>query len=487
VFVLDVASGAVRDVTPGPFDTPPVALGGFQDYHISPDGAEVAFVRNTDVPNMVGTGNDIWLVPATGGEPALLTTSDANDASPQYSPDGRYIAYLAMERPGFEADWTQLKLYDRTTKQTRSLTAPLDRSVDAFSWSADSKTLWFLAQDELDHSVYRVALDGKAPVQVTKDGYYSALTVSRDGKTLVVARQANDRPVDLYALDAKGKQLRQLTNQNGALLAQLALQPVEPFWFEGAEGARVQGYIVRPPNFDASQKYPVVYLIHGGPQGAWTDSWSYRWNPNQFAAPGYVVVAVNPRGSTGYGQKFTDEITQDWGGRVYTDLMNGLDHALATYPFLDKNRLAAAGASYGGYMINWINGHTDRFRALINHDGLFDTRSMYFATEELWFPEWEFGGTPWENPEGFQKWNPSNHVANMNTPTLVIHGGLDYRVPLEQGIATFTALRRRDVPARLLYFPDEGHWVLKPQNAFVWWDTMHGWLHTYLRTPDASE
>ena len=392
-----------------------------------------------------------------------------------------------MERPGFEADRTQLAIYDRTTKQTRRITAELDRSVDFFTWSADSRTLWFLAQDELYHSVYRVALDGSAPVQVTDDAYYSALAVSRDGRTLVVARQSVARPVDLFVLDGRGREQRQLTNQNGALLAQLALQPVEEFWFTGADNARVQGFIVRPPNFDASQKYPVVYLIHGGPQGAWTDSWSYRWNPNQFAAPGYVVVAVNPRGSTGYGQQFTDEITQDWGGRVYADLMNGLDSALATYPFLDKNRLAAAGASYGGYMINWINGHSDRFRALINHDGLFDTRSMYFATEELWFPEWEFGGTPWENPEGFDRWNPSNHVASMNTPTLIIHGGLDYRVPLEQGIATFTALRRRDVPARLLYFPDEGHWVLKPQNAFVWWDTMLDWLDAYLRDRNAAE
>jgi dipeptidyl aminopeptidase/acylaminoacyl peptidase len=487
VFVVDVASGTARDLTPGPYDTPPVALGGFQDYDISPDGSEVAYVRNTTVPAMVGTGNDIWLVPAAGGEATQLTDSKANDASPQYSPDGRYIAYLAMERPGFEADRTELVLYDRSTKQRRSITAALDRSIDFFSWSADSKTIWFLAQDELNQSIYRVALDGKAPVQITDSAYYSALAVSRDGRTLVAAKQSVAAPVDLVALDARGREQRQLTNHNGALLAQLALQPVEPFWFEGGEGARVQGFMVRPPDFDASQKYPVVFLIHGGPQGAWTDSWSYRWNPNQFAAPGYVVVAVNPRGSTGYGQKFTDEITQDWGGKVYTDLMNGLDHALATYPFLDKNRMAAAGASYGGYMINWINGHTDRFRALINHDGLFDTRSMYFATEELWFPEWEFGGTPWENPEGFDRWNPANHVASMNTPTLVIHGGLDYRVPLEQGLATFTALRRRDVPARLLYFPDEGHWVLKPQNAFVWWDTMLGWLDSYLGRSDSTE
>ena len=487
VFVLDVATGQSRDVTPGPYDAPPVALGGFSDYDISPDGEEVAFVRNTDVPAMVGTGNDVWLVSAAGGEPRLLTTSDANDVAPQYSPDGRYIAYLAMTRPGFEADRTQLVVYDRQSRETRSLTADLDQSVDFFTWSADSRTIWFQSQEQLFHATYRVALSGGAPVKVTDGVYDGALQVSADGGTLVVARQATDRPVDLFALDGNGTVLRQLTHQNRDLLARLALQPAESFWATGAEGTPVQGFIVKPPNFDASRKYPVVFLIHGGPQGAWTDSWSYRWNPNMFAAPGYVVVAVNPRGSTGYGQTFTDQITGDWGGKVYTDLMNALDHALATYPYMDGSRVAAAGASYGGYMINWINGHTDRFTALINHDGLFDIPSMYGATEELWFPEWEFGGTPWTNPEGFQRWNPANSAANMKTPTLVIHGGLDYRVPLDQGLATFTTLRRKGVPARLLYFPDEGHWVLKPQNAFVWWDEMLGWLNQYLSPRGVSE
>ena len=487
VFVYDVASGQARDLTPGPFDSPPVALGGFQDYDISPDGAEVAFVRNTDVPTMVGTGNDIWLVSADGGEPRLLTENDANDVAPSYSPDGRYIAYLAMTRPAFEADRTQLVLYDRRTQQHRRLTADLDLSVDFFTWSKDSKTIWFLAGEQLHHNVYRVPVAGGAPVRVTDGAYYSALALTPDQKQLVVAKQSVAYPVDLHVLDAKGKPVRQLTRVNDALLKELALQPAEPFWYAGAEGARVQGFVVKPPNFDASKKYPVVYLIHGGPQGAWQDSWSYRWNPNMFAAPGYVVVATNPRGSTGYGQQFTDEITGDWGGRVYTDLMNGLDHALATYPFLDKDRLAAAGASYGGYMINWLNGQTDRFKALINHDGIFDTRSMYGSTEELWFVEWEFGGFPWTHAENFERWNPANHAAKMRTPTLIIHGGLDYRVPLEQGLMAFTALRRQDVPARLLYFPDEGHWVLKPQNAMVWWETMLGWLDQYVGTRQSTQ
>ena len=481
VFVLDVASGEAKDVTPGAYDTPPIALEGFRDYDISPDGSEVAFVRNTDNPTMVGTGNDVWLVAASGGEPRLLSNSDANDNSPVYSPDGRYIAYLGMTRAGFEADRTQLLLYDRRTQQQRSLTDNLDMSVDFFEWSADSKTIYFLVGDRIHHSLFRVAVAGGAPVRITEGTYNSAATVARDGKTIIVARQGTEKPVDLYALDAKGKTLRQLTRANDDLLKQLALQPAESFWFDGAEGAKVQGFIVRPPNFDASRKYPVVYLIHGGPQGVWADSWSYRWNPNMFAAPGYVVVAVNPRGSTGYGQRFTDQISGDWGGKVYTDLMNGLDHALASYSFLDKDKVAAAGASYGGYMINWLNGHTDRFRALIQHDGIFNTHSMYGSTEELWFPEWEFGGLPWQKPALYDKWNPASFVQNWKTPTLVIHGALDYRVPLEQGLMTFTALRRQGIPSRFVYFPDEGHWVLKPQNAFVWWEEMLGWLNRYLK------
>jgi len=503
VFVLDVATAKSTDVTPGPYDSPPIALGGFTDYDISPDGGEVAFVRNTDVPTMVGTGNDIWLVPArrggdsapersrpeaarpdprapaAGGEPKLLTDNDANDVAPQYSPDGRWIAYLAMERPGFEADRAQLMIYDRTSQQHISLTPDLDLTVDYFAWTPDSRTIWFLAAERLHSNVYKVGVRGGAPVQVTDTVFYSGLAVAPDQRTLVVARQSVASPVDLFALDARGRRLRQLTHVNDQILQQLALQPVEPFWFEGANAAKVQGFIVKPPGFDPTRKYPVLFLIHGGPQGAWQDAWSYRWNPNLFGAPGYVIVAINPRGSTGYGQKFTDEITGDWGGKVYTDLMNGLDHALSVYPFLDKDRVAAAGGSYGGYMINWINGHTDRFAALIDHDGIFDTRSMYGSTEELWFEEWEFG-KPWENGDVFDRWNPAASAGSMRTPTLVIHGGLDYRVPLEQALMTFTTLRRQSVPARLLYFPDEGHWVLKPQNAFVWWDTMHGWLEHYI-------
>ena len=267
-----------------------------------------------------------------------------------------------------------------------------------------------------------------------------------------------------------------VTHVNAPLLSQLDLAPWEPFTFRSTDDSEVQGFLLKPPGFDASKKYPVKFLIHGGPQGAWSDSWSYRWNPELFAADGYVVVVVNPHGSTGYGQAFTDEVSGDWGGQPYHDLMAGLDYAEKTYPFIDKDREAALGASYGGFMVDWILGHTDRFKCLVTHDGLFDAVSAYGDTEELWFPEWEFKGTPWTNPEAYAKWSPSSYVKNFKTPTLIIHGQLDYRLDVSQGFALFTTLQRIGIPSEMLYFPDEGHWVLKPQNSQLWNKTVSDWV-----------
>jgi dipeptidyl aminopeptidase/acylaminoacyl peptidase len=480
VFSIDVAGGQPRDLTPGPYDTPPIALGGFQDYDLSPDGAEFAFVRNITVPTMVGTGNDIWLVPVAGGEPKLLTESKANDTSPQYSPDGRWIAYLAMKRPGFESDRSWLVRYDRRSGERRWIEEALDRSVDSFVWAADSASIVFLCGDHIWHSVYRMETASGRVTKLTDRTYDGSVALLPDGR-MVVARQSNILPTELFLLDAAGRTVRPLTRTNERLLSQLSLSPPEVFTFKGARNTDVEGYITRPPGFDPARKYPLVYLVHGGPQGAWTDNFHYRWNPVMFAAPGYVVLSVNPRGSTGYGQQFTDEISQDWGGKVFEDLMKGLDHALKTYPFIDRTRMAAAGASYGGYMMNWFEGHTDRFLTLVNHDGTSNTMSMYGTTEELWFPEWEFGGTPWSNPKGYEKWNPMAAVADFKTPMLIIHGQLDYRLDLSQGLEMFTTLRRKGVRARFLYFPDESHWVLQPQNAFVWWETIFDWLGEYLK------
>jgi dipeptidyl aminopeptidase/acylaminoacyl peptidase len=482
VFAVDPATGEARDLTPGPYDTPPIGLGGFHDYDLSPDGTELAFVRNVDVPTAVGTGNNVWLVPAGGGEPTRLSTGDGNDVSPRYSPDGRWIAWLSQARPGFEADRAVLMLHDRQSGAQRPLTGGFDGSVSTFRWSPDSRTLFFNAQHEVNVRIYRVALRDGTVRPVTGGAFDGAFDLVGSGSQLVVARQHAHRPTELVVVDDRGRERRRLTRTNDALVSQLALQPIETFWHAGADGARVQSFMVKPPDLDPSRKYPVVFLVHGGPQGAWSDNFHYRWNYNMFASPGYVVIAPNPRGSTGFGQQFTDEISRDWGGRVYADLMMALDHALTEYPFLDGDRVAAAGASYGGYMMNWFQGRAgDRFRTLINHAGVFDLRSMYGATEELWFPEWEFGGPPWEAPEDYQRWNPALEVERWRTPMLIIHGQLDYRVPVEQGLGAFTALRRQGVPARLLYFPDEGHWVLRPANALVWWETVNEWLDRWLR------
>jgi dipeptidyl aminopeptidase/acylaminoacyl peptidase len=481
VFVVDPASAETRDLTPGAYDSPPIALGGFQDYDLSPDGAELAFVRNVDSPVAVGTGNNVWLVPTAGGEPRRLSSGDGNDVAPQYSPDGRWIAWLSQERPGFEADRAVLMLHDRRSGQIRALTAGLDRSLNSYQWSPDSRTIFFNAQDEVNVRIYRVAVRDANVRPVTDGAYDGAFALVGDGSQIVVARQHAHQPTELVVVDDRGRERRRLTRVNDELVAQLALQPLETFWHGGADGARVQSFMVKPPDFDPSRRYPVIFLVHGGPQGAWSDNFHYRWNYNLFAAPGYVVIAPNPRGSTGFGQQFTDEISRDWGGRVFTDLMMALDHALAEYPFLDGERVAAAGASYGGYMMNWLQGNAgDRFRTLVNHAGVFDLRSMYFATEELWFPEWEFGGPPWQAHEDYERWNPALQVDRWRTPMLVIHGQLDFRVPVEQGLGAFTALRRQGVPARLLYFPDEGHWVLRPANALVWWETVFEWLEEWL-------
>lgn len=481
IFIIDIVSGESRDLTPGPFDTPPISLGGFQDYDLSPDGRELAFVRNTDVPTAVGTGNDIWLVPAAGGKPVLLNDNDANDTSPQYSPDGRFIAYLAMKRAGFEADRTRIVIYDRQSRQHTWITEDLDRSVASFVWTPDSSSLYFLCQDRIYRSIYSVPAAGGEITQLTRGTHNSALAIASDGSKLAVIRQSNARPAELFLLDSDGNEIGQMTNTNDELLSQLSLSEAETFTFRGAGRTEVEGFLIRPPGFNPAMKYPLVFLVHGGPQGAWSDIFHYRWNANMFAAPGYVVVAINPRGSTGYGQQFTDEITRDWGGKVYEDLMNGLDYVIENYPFIDGSNMAATGASYGGYMMNWFEGHTTRFKTLINHDGVTNTISMYYSTEELWFPEWEFGGTPWTSKRLYDKWNPMEFVEDFQTPMLIIHGARDYRVPLEQGLEMFTALRRNDIRARLLYFPDEGHWVLKPQNAMVWWSTIYEWLADYLK------
>lgn len=493
LFVVPAEGGVAKDLTPGDHDVPPFSLGGQDLYAISPDGKEVAFTSNWDPVPAISTNNDIFVVPITGGEPKKLSTSPGGDSTPVYSPDGKWLAWRMQKRAGYESDRFRLVLCNRETGKITNLTEAFDRWIEAYAWTPDSKSIYFVSEDKGEAPLYRIdvqaamarppasaAANNKAIQQVIR-GTNDEVSVTPDGTTLVFSRLSVQAPTEIFKLTLADKKAEPLSHLNDQLLANIAMEPVEPFWFTGAGGAKVQGFLVKPPNFDKNKKYPVKFLIHGGPQGQWGDEWSYRWNAELFAADGYVVIMVNPRGSTGYGQAFIDGVNKDWGGAPYIDLMNGLDYAEKTFPFVDKNHECALGASYGGYMINWILGHTNRFKCLVSHDGMFNTESAYGSTEELWFPEWEFGGVPWNNRLGYRKWSPHLFAMQFKTPTLVVHGQLDYRLDVSEGFQLFTTLQRLKVPSKMLYFPDEGHFVLKPQNSQLWYATVNGWVDSYLK------
>ena len=476
LFVMPASGGPATDITPGDFDTPPIDLGGTWSYAWSPDSREIAFERNTDPVVATSTNNDIFVVPVAGGDSKRITENKGNDSQPLYSPDGKYIAYLQMKRAGFEADQKQLILFDRVTGKRENLSERFDYSLNEVLWSPDSKAIYFNADDKGNESIFKLTVTGRKIETLLGTGYNHDLRLSADGKTIIFSRESINQPVEIYGIDTDGRNLRKVTSLNDQKVSQLDMNPKEDFWFKGAGGTRIHGFIVKPPAFDAGKKYPMIFLIHGGPQGQWGDQFHYRWNAQMFAARGYVAVLINPRGSTGYGQHFTDEISRNWGGKPYEDLMNGVDYVLKTYRFIDGKRVAAAGASYGGYMINWIEGHTDRFRCLVSHDGVFNPRSMYGTTEELWFPEWELGGTPYDNPALYDKWSPMAFVKKFKTPMLVVHGQMDFRLDVSEGFQLFTALQRRGVKSKMLYFPDEGHFVSKPANAELWYKTVLDWI-----------
>jgi len=488
LFVISVEGGTPRDLTPGAdYDVPPVQRGDAEDIAFSPDSKEICFTAVTDKMEAISTNGDLFLVPVSGGaEPKRITTNPGFDGHPSYSPDGRTIAYRAQFRAGYEADKWRLMLYERQTGKHTNVNEGFDRSVEGMVWTPDSKTIYFLAEDRGHKPVFSVAATpGAEPRVILKDTFNSDLTLSRDGRMLVFTQSSLTTPAEAFAANADGSGVRQLTRHNAEKLAALDLNPAEHFWFDGAEGTRVHAMLVRPPGFDPARKYPLVLIAHGGPQTQWSDAWGYRWNPQMFAAPGYVVLLINRRGSTGFGQKFTDEINVDYGGKPFVDLMKGVDYVLAKYPFVDGARMAAAGASYGGYMMNWFESQTKgRFKAIVTHASLYNLESMYGATEELWFPEWEMQGTPWTNRAAYEKWSPSRYAGEFGkykTPTLVTHGELDFRVPYTEGLQMFTALQRQGVPSKLLIFPDEGHWILKPQNSELWYKTVLDWLATYLK------
>ena len=481
LFVVPAEGGTPKDLTPGDHDVPPFSLGGQDNYAISPDGQEVAFTSNVDEVEATSTNNEIFIVPITGGTPKKLSTSPGSDSTPLYSPDGKWLAWRMQERPGYESDRFRLVMYERQTGQLRNVTEQFDHWVEATAWSPDSKFIYFTSEDKGEIPIYRLEAGKSGLPRELARGANDELALTPDGKTLVFTRMSAHAPNEVYKADvADGLNPSQLTHMNDAVLAQVAMQPVENFWFTGATGTKVQGFLIKPPNFDPQKKYPMKFLIHGGPQGQWGDEWSFRWNSELLAANGYVVVMINPRGSTGYGQAFIDGINGDWGGKPFVDLMNGLDYAEKTYPFIDRDRECALGASYGGYMINWILGHPNHFKCLVSHDGMFNTDSAYGSTEELWFNEWEFKGTPWSNRDAYRKWSPHLLAPQFKTPTLVVHGQLDYRLDVSEGFQLFTTLQRLKVPSKMLYFPDEGHWVLKPQNSQLWYTTVNGWVDQYV-------
>jgi dipeptidyl aminopeptidase/acylaminoacyl peptidase len=514
LFVVPVEGGVAKDLTPGEHDVPPFSLGGQDAYAISPDGTELAYTSNWDTVGATSTNNDIFVVPMTGGEPKKLSTSLGGDSTPLYSPDGKWLAWRMQKRAGYESDRFRLVVYDRKSGEIKNLTENFDQWVESFTWSPDAKTIYFTSEFQGTAPIYQmdVAAAMAAPAAGSKaieeilGGVNDELCLSSDGKTLVFTHLSVRAPNEIYKIDltasrptltgAKLGKDGTITNRhvaqlnfnpekishlNDRVLENIAMQKVESFWFVGAEGAKVQGFLLKPPNFNQNKKYPIKFLIHGGPQGQWGDEWSFRWNAELLAADGYIVIMVNPRGSTGYGQAFVDGVNKDWGGKPFIDLMDGLDYAEKTYPFIDKDRECALGASYGGYMINWILGHTNRFKCLVSHDGMFNTESAYGSTEELWFPEWEFGSTVWANREAYRKWSPHLFASQFKTPTLVVHGQLDYRLDVSEGFQLFTTLQRLKIPSKMLYFPDEGHWVLKPQNSELWYKTVDGWVDSYLK------
>ena len=475
LFRVDVATGKATDLTPVDHDVPTIATGGDGDVTVSPDGKDIIVAMHGDSTVADNTNVDIYAI--DGPVLRQITTAPGADNTPRYSPDNHWASYLSMERAGFEADRVRLMLVGRSDGRTAGrpveATAGWDLSVGSYSWCPNSKCVYAVVEERGRDNIYRIDIPKFTRARVVTGGVNTGVQVAPDNRTLVYLHQSNTQPPEVWV---SGKPL---THHNDSALATLDLPPLEQFGFVGALGDSVFGWSQKPAGFDPARKYPLIYLIHGGPQGAWTDSWGPRWNNQMFAARGFVVAEVNFHGSTGYGQKFTDAISQHWGDYPFEDLMKGVD-VVARLPYVDSTRMGAAGASYGGYMILWIAGHTNRFKVLVDHDGVFNPVSMAGSTEELWFTDWEFGGPLYANRALYEQWSPLNHVSDWKTPILVVHGQLDYRVDLSEGYQAFTAARRMGLDAKFLYFPDEGHWVLRPRNRRIWWGTVLDWLEVHL-------
>lgn len=479
LFVVPAAGGEPRDLTPGDRDAYPTSttfsLG--DDFTFTPDSKSLVYTGVPLKDEAWSTNFDLFQVPIEGGESVNLTPGNlAADGGPRFSPDGKKLAFRAQAKPGYEADRWQLMIMDAGGSTPQSATPEFDSSVDSFVWAPDGQSLYFVAEDRAHTPIYRVPTKGGKPAPVVRGGVFGSLSISRDNK-LGCTQATLQSPAEAFVVD--DGQATNLSQANKALLAELDLPTPESVDVPGAGGQPMQMWILKPPGFDPQKKWPLVYLVHGGPQGAWDDNWSFRWNAQLWAAQGYVVALPNPRGSTGFGQKYVDEISGDWGGRCYDDLMGGLAY-LEKLPFIDTDRMASAGASFGGYMMNWFLGRNDKFKTFITHCGVYNFDSMYSTTDELWFDEWEHGGPPWVNRESYEKHSPHKFAKEFKTPVLVIHNDLDFRVPVSEGYQLFTTLQRLGVPSKMINFPDEGHWVLKPANSKFWHEEVFAWLKNYV-------
>lgn len=484
VFVVPVKGGPATQVTSGDFDAPPYAAATGVDYAFSPDSSEIAYLMNPDKVEATSTNSDIIIKNiSTGTTKNITATNRGYDAGPVYTADGKYILYRSQATAGFESDRWRIMRYDRKSGETVELTYGFDDYAEEIALSKDGSTVYFTGGTRGENPIFSVPVnaDGKkkSVTLVRGEGFFGSLNPTTDNAGFVAAVSSLASPAEIFYVPKTGTMVN-LSNANPPL----NLSKAESVQWTGALNTKIHGYIVKPANFDESKKYPLVVLIHGGPQGAWNNNWGYRWNPQVVANAGYVVFMPNPRGSTGYGQKFVNDISKDWGGKVFTDITNGVA-AVIKNPYIDKSRIGAAGGSYGGYMVNWLLGHNNdprfKFNAFISHAGVYNLESMSTVTEELWFVDWEFGGTSWEKPLLFNKWSPHKFAKNFDTPTLVIHGEIDYRVPIDQGLQLFTTLQRKNVPSKLLYFPDEGHWIMKPRNSELWYSNFIGWFDKYLK------
>ena len=480
IFLADASTGTVRDMTPGDFDSPPFSLGGPQEYDFSPDSKELAFDSNHDRDPSSSTNSDVWIVSLANGAKArnITESNPAFDGNPRYSPDGKYIAYRLQKQPGYESDLFRLAVYDRASGKSRVLTESFQDWVEDFYWAADSKSLYFSAPVKGNQPIYQVALDSGTVQPLLTDHAIKAFALTSDDARLFYIRSSVGEPPEVFAAELNNGTAaapQRLSHFNEQVSSDADIRPAEIAWVPGAGGAKIEVFIVKPHDFDPSKKYPVILNVHGGPQQQWADSFRGDWQV--YPGAGYVVAFANPHGSNGYGQDFTAEISGDWGGEAFEDLMKVTDE-LARLPYVDRDRMGAMGWSYGGYMIDWFEGHTDRFKAIASMMGVFDLRSMYGATEESWFPEWDLKGRPWNSPQ-YEKFSPSYYVQNFKMPCLVISGERDYRVPYTQSLQFFTSLQKMNVPSRLIIYSNAGHWPSWYEMALYY--TAHlEWFHKYL-------